>query len=191
MQYHELFTMPNATRKVCDYPTCTRGPLDANGIATPYVTPTGLQTREDVNEDLRVHVDTAHLLPIRLAEAETKKIEAEARRIEAEAARNLSTREPAPQPTPQTTSTETSAPRQFTEKRDTLPRPHIELESSESDWSFFAAQWRRYVQGQPCQNQHRFNTFGLRARNPFNEHYITAEPEKLLTLMNSLKKFEL
>ena len=67
--------MPNATRKICDYPGCALGPLDANHLPTPYVTPVDLRTREEVTEDLKQHVETAHQLQIRLAEAESKKLE--------------------------------------------------------------------------------------------------------------------
>ena len=73
--------MPDANRKCCDFPGCTRGPLDANQQPTPYVTPTGLRTRDEVNGDLKQHVDTAHMLPMRLAEAESRKLDMEARKI--------------------------------------------------------------------------------------------------------------
>ena len=126
--------MPNATRKVCDYPNCTRGPLDANQLPTPYITPPDLQRREEVSEDLRVHVDSAHMMPIKMAEAEFKKIEAEARRIEArareieaETAREVASRDPQPQ----NNAPETN--RNVTEKRNPLPRPQIELDVTESD----------------------------------------------------------
>ena len=54
--------MPNASRKICDYPDCSAGPLDANHLPRPYVTPAELRTREEVSEDLRQHVETAHTL---------------------------------------------------------------------------------------------------------------------------------
>ena len=130
--------MPPATRKQCDYPTCDRGPIDDNtGNQMPYITPVGIQTREEVNEELRQHVETAHLLPIRLNEsaridAEARRQEALARTVEAEAARNLSTRDPTP-PVHQQQQIPTAA-RLPTEKIATLPKPSIQLESTESDW---------------------------------------------------------
>ena len=47
--------MPNASRKYCDYPQCSSGPLDANHLPTPYVTPADLRTREEVSEDMKQH----------------------------------------------------------------------------------------------------------------------------------------
>ena len=56
----------------------------------------------------------------------------EARKIEAEAARNISLREPTQHVPPEVPTVPTARP--FTEKRDVLPCPHIELDVSESDW---------------------------------------------------------
>ena len=97
--------MPNATRKFCDFPSCTSRQPDANDTPTPYVTPFGLPTREDVAEDLGQHVETAHMLQIRLAEADAKKLEMEANKLEmesqkikAETARSAAERDPQQQP---------------------------------------------------------------------------------------------
>ena len=76
--------MPNASRKYCDYPQCASGPLDANHLPTPYVTPADLRTREEVSEDMKQHVETAHELSIRKDEAEAKKLEMEAKKLEFE-----------------------------------------------------------------------------------------------------------
>lgn len=65
--------MPNTTQKFCDFPGCTSGQPDANDMPTPYVTPPGLPTREEVAVDLRQHVETAHMLQIGLAEVEGEK----------------------------------------------------------------------------------------------------------------------
>ena len=89
--------MPPASRKTCDYPFCDKGPPDDRiGSPTPYITPDGLTTRQEVNEDLKFHVDTAHMMVIRFNEWEAKRIDAEARKNEAKTSRNLSTREPLP-----------------------------------------------------------------------------------------------
>ena len=182
--------MPDAARKVCDFPNCSRGPPDANSQPTPYVTPTGLRTREDVNEDLKQHVDTAHLLPIRLAEAESRKLEMEARKIEAEAARNISLREPT-QHVPQEVPTVPTA-RPFSEKRDVLPRPHIELDVSESDWSFFAAQWARYVASTNLPTTSQIHHLWAAADGPFQRALHNGgagkitDPEALLALIKTL-----
>ena len=57
--------MPNATRKVCDFPNCTGGPPDENQLPTPYVTAADLRTREEVSADMDSHVNVAHQLIIR------------------------------------------------------------------------------------------------------------------------------
>ena len=132
--------MPSATRKFCDFPGCSSGPPDENLTPTPYVTPQELRTREEVSEDLRNHVETAHTLRIRLAEADAKRIEMEApklemevRKIEADTARALAECEPQ-QPTEQAEHQHHQpVSRGFIDKRDLIPRPKIELHVGESD----------------------------------------------------------
>ena len=149
--------MPNASRRLCDFPGCASGIPDANQLPTPYLTSAELRTREEVSEDLRLHIETAHMLTIRQAEAQAKalemearKIEMEARKYEAETARILANREPQliadeSRQTPSAQPAPSSRP--FTDKRDSIPRPKIEQHISESEWGFFSAQWTRYVQG--------------------------------------------
>lgn len=115
--------MPSATRKYCDFPECSSGPLDNNHLPTPYVMPADLRTREEVFEDMRQHVETAHKLRIRMTEAEAKKIEMEAkklkfevRKMEVENAKAIADR-PAQQ---QVGPTEPSQ-KIFTDKRDSIP----------------------------------------------------------------------
>ena len=108
----------------------------------------------------RLHVETAHMLQIRMAEADAKRIEMEAKKIEMEAkkteadtARILAERDPQ-LVTQQSTST--AAPqntqRGFMDKRDAIPHPKVDLNSSESDWGFFKAQWARYTTGMNMNN---------------------------------------
>ena len=73
--------MPNATRRVCDFPECDKGVPDEDGNATPYATPVGLQTRDEVSTDLQGHVFRAHELPLRHAEAAVAKVRAETEKI--------------------------------------------------------------------------------------------------------------
>ena len=73
--------MPNTSRKICDFPGCASGPIDANNLSTPYVTPADLRTREEVSADINQHVETAHTLRIRMAEANAKKMEMEAKSL--------------------------------------------------------------------------------------------------------------
>ena len=79
--------------------------MDANQLPTPFITSVDLRTREEVSEEMRNHMEIAHMLQIKLAEAEAKKIEMElrkiemeARKIEAETAAGIAEREP-PEPT--------------------------------------------------------------------------------------------
>ena len=79
--------MAPATRKICDYPGCTSGEVDGDACPQPYATPSNLQTRDEVAQDLKEHTFRAHELPLRAMEAGVKKIEAETKKIQAETAR--------------------------------------------------------------------------------------------------------
>ena len=98
----------------------------------------------------------AHLLPIRLEEAATKKIEAEANKLLAEAQRIQADREPVQQPLQAAAGhpPPEAGQRRFQEKRDAIPRPRIEENVTESNWSFFLAQWKRYVATTSMEPQH-------------------------------------
>ena len=73
--------MPNATRKLCDYPNCNHGPPDANQLPTPFITSVDLRTRGEVSDELKQHVEVAHMLIIRQEEAVAKRIEMEAEKM--------------------------------------------------------------------------------------------------------------
>ena len=149
-----------------------------------------------MNEELKTHIETAHLIPIRLNESEAKRIDAEARRqeaqartIEAEATRNLSTRDPTP-PTPQQLQPPTARP--TAEKIATLPRPSIQLESMESDWSFFVSQWKRYVDGTNMTTKAQIQHAWAACEEPLQRAMhnaganTIADPADLLQLIKSL-----
>ena len=164
--------MPPASTRECDYPGCRSGPRGPNGEENPFVTSSDLPTRADVSAELDKHVEMAHLLPIRLEENRTKTIEAEAQATKAEAnkiheetqrilASNQKTASTNGSSSPSSASTgstdTTSAPRPHIEKRDALQRPTIKENASSSGWSFFVAQWDRYVAGvnmSPSQQVH-------------------------------------
>ena len=133
--------MPPAARKRCDFPGCDRGEETPEGGSDCYITPEGLPTREKVIQDLKEHVEMAHVLPMKFLEAERDKLKAEADKLNAEAAKIRAER-PADHPTVQTPRTTTSAP-----KTEKIPRPTVEEGVSEGDWGFFTAQWNRYVDG--------------------------------------------
>ena len=91
--------MAPATRKVCDYPGCTSGPL-VEGQPSPFITSAELQLHAEVAEELKLHTETAHILPIKAREAQVAVINAEAAKIREEAgkirAQNESSRSSSP-----------------------------------------------------------------------------------------------
>ena len=152
--------MPPPSQKRCDYPGCSYGTPGENGEATPFFTSDSNTKKEEVIEELKNHVEMAHLLPIRLAEDRTKALENQAQLVQAEAnklreetAHLLATQSSvAGSDSGSTTpsvqqSSDNSAARPFIDKRDALPRPQIEENISSADWAFFKGQWDRYVHG--------------------------------------------
>ena len=69
-----FFNMPNATRKVCDFPGCKSGPLDADDQPTAYITSEDNTKKSEVEEELNRHTERAYLLPIRLAKMRQKHV---------------------------------------------------------------------------------------------------------------------
>ena len=72
---------------MCNFPECSKGEPDNDGNLTPYVTPVGLKTKDEVSGDLR-----AHELPLRHAEAAVAKVKADTEKIQAETARVVADR---------------------------------------------------------------------------------------------------
>ena len=153
--------MPPASRKLCDYPGCTSGPLNADQQPTPFITSEDNTKKEEVSEELKNHMERAHLLPIRLAENATKAREVEALVIQANATlireetAKLRAQQQLSEPSSPTehdrpsslagsTSASNASRKQSQDKRDSLPRPTIEENASVSDWQFFKSQWSRY-----------------------------------------------
>ena len=137
--------MPNAARRSCQVPGCELGPPDDNGIRGPYFTHEENATKAEVKEDLESHVEMAHKIPMQQAQTNTKQVEASTQQIqaktketEAETRRLLVERGTDIQDAPQTE--DNTAQRRFHEKRDSIPRPTMEENSTESDFSFFQAQ---------------------------------------------------
>ena len=112
--------------------------------------------KEEVVDDLKTHVELAHKLPLQAQELElkkqenetqqtlarTKEIEAETRRLVVERGNDVES-----VTSNNSITNDTQNVRAFQQKRDSIPRPTIEENSSESDSSFFSAQWSRYVSG--------------------------------------------
>ena len=135
--------MPPATRKVCDYPGCDRGPGDAEGNPTPYVTEEGIPTRAEVVSDLMNHVKMAHELPNKAKESQAEATRAEAEKLRAEAEK-LRAERPSGGGAELVEGTTERAGRGIVDKRAAIPRPEVDEGVTESDWSFFTAQWDRY-----------------------------------------------
>ena len=150
--------MPPAARKLCDFPGCTSGPPDDNSQPTPYITAQDCQTRAEVMDDLKTHIRVAHEIPFQMAKDSTLRIAIEAMKIEAEAAK-LRTERPTPVSSPRSTdlsgdSDVTPAPNLPRDKKESLPRPKIQEQCNDTDWSFFVSSWKRYVEGtQLTENQ--------------------------------------
>ena len=139
--------MPNATRRVCDFPECSKGEPDPDGTPTPYATPVGLHTKDEVSQDLCDHVFRAHELPLRHAEAAVAKVKADTEKIQAETARVVAD-SPAPEAQrPAAPSPAVGPAPSQGDRRDRIPRPQVDEGISQSDWEFFISQWARYVKG--------------------------------------------
>ena len=134
--------MPYATRKVCPFPGCAHGAPDDDGNPQPFMTPEGIATRQEVNEELKDHVHMAHELILEHKKLEVGKINAEATKIQAEAAKLAAEQGPAVAGV--ATPRLEGQGRVPVEKRAVIPRPQVEEGITESDWSFFDAQWTRY-----------------------------------------------
>lgn len=141
--------MPNATRRTCQVPGCSLGPPGPNEEPTPYITHEDKTTKAEVKEDLDSHVEMAHRLPLqdrqnstKDKEADTAQIHARTKEKEAETRRLMVEQGTDVQDLP---SQKAQQPQKFQEKRDYIPHPTIEENSTETNFSFFMAQWTRYV----------------------------------------------
>ena len=65
--------MAPAAPRTCDYPGCSLGPPDDNGVRGPYVIHVENTRKEEVIEDLKTHLEMAHTLPLKAQELELKK----------------------------------------------------------------------------------------------------------------------
>ena len=140
--------MPPAARITCEVPGCQLGPIpdDPDAQRGPYVTHVECKTRAEVVEDLKIHIEMAHTLPMKNAEIATKQQEADTNKL---LATNTSR---------DSDSVSTNNDHQrFNEKRDPIPRPKINTNASESDWSFFCAQWERYTAGSNMSQQQQLH----------------------------------
>lgn len=130
--------MPPAAPRTCEFPDCSSGPPDGDGLPTPYTTRSDNNTRAELMEDLNSHMRMRHELP---AQSNSTALLAEQnRRIKAETAKILAEKY-------NNQDRDRTEERRFHQKSDSIPRPSIQEGSSDSDWSFFEAQWKCYTMG--------------------------------------------
>ena len=147
--------MAPASRKMCQVQGCQYGDPDEHGARGPYITDPECTRRDEVLADITNHVEMAHNFLMRQAEDETKKIAAKAQLIDAEAKKIVAQTAANVQqqvvdevdPSNVSESGSVQVNKRVQDKRDSLPRPKLEENCSESDWHFFASQWKRYTQG--------------------------------------------
>ena len=101
---------------LCEYPGCSAGPPGQDQQPTAYITHEDNRTRAEVMQDLLNHVNMAHQLPLQQQQLQQQLGQPQVQNTEDD-------RRPTAHP--------------FLQKRDSIPRPTIEENASESDWTFF------------------------------------------------------
>ena len=131
--------MPTLVKMVksvkCGVKGCLEGEPDKDGNPKPFWTDPDCATVAERLKELEAHVYQAHTLVVDQENAAASRITAEAAKITAEAERLRVER----------TSARASEATTRGEKKAMMVRPTIEESVSESDWSFFEAEWSRYV----------------------------------------------
>ena len=176
--------MPPASRRSCDTPGYDLGPPDNNGVRGRYVTHPENQTRAEVSEDLDRHVKMAHEIPLQLMQNETAKITAETQKIEAETARTRLANQ-------SQDNNENPSEKLSRVKPDFIPRPTIEENATETDFSFFKAQWTRYVQAANITESQQLTQLWAACSQPLQRqlHYGgSAKCKSTNQLFNSIKR---
>ena len=120
--------MPVASRRQCEFPRCTSGPVpEGSDTPGPYMSHTDCTTRQEVTEDINNHVNMVHTLPLKHFEAQTERMKATTDTADTDS--NAASIE----------STTTRRTKNHS-KVESIPRPKINENCTQSDWSFFAAQ---------------------------------------------------
>ena len=147
--------MPNASRRECEYPGCVSGPpregQDTNG---PYLSHPECTTRAEVSEDIKNHVEMVHSLPLKQQQVQVEQYKAKTERIKVQ---QNNQDDDVDVESVSTASGSTANHRKSRVRLDTIPRPKIQSNSTASDWSFFAAQWARYVDGSDMTDLQQIN----------------------------------
>ena len=129
---------------------CVTGGYNPLGVlvAGPYLTDPDCGTVTERSEDLRTHITMVHdqgrldkEADAKKAEADAKKIMAEVKKYEAETARAVSEQDPSSSQVPRGPE---GQPRG--ERKAPMERPSMDEGVTEGDWSFFLAEWERYVE---------------------------------------------
>ena len=110
-----VFKMPPAARRNYDFQGGQMGPEPVNPDTPrgPYITHIECQTRADVNDDYKTHIEVAHRLPLKAQELAIKQAE-----------QNLS-KQLADRQQQDTDSIASTGSARFVQKRDSIPRPKI------------------------------------------------------------------
>ena len=130
--------MPEPDKKTCDYPGCQSSPEIEGQARGPYQTDPQCATRAEVTEDMKMHIEVVHTLPLRKQELQVSKYREETERLKVTnaAAQNASQ-----------TGTQLGPSKPNRTKLEAIPQPKILHGATESDWGFFKSQWSRYVAG--------------------------------------------
>ena len=124
--------MPPATRRSCPFPGCTSGPHnEESGQNDPYITHPDCTTKAEIMEDLQVHINCVHTLPLKTQELAISKLQTENEQLRLRSQKAVR-------------STQDTGSN-LRNKVESIPRPKITVNASQSDWQFFTSQWDRYV----------------------------------------------
>ena len=138
----------------CQVPGCTTGGINPLGVHVPgpYLTDPDCSSVAERAADLAQHVECAHNFARKEREteatvksAEAKKVEADAKKIAAEADKLRAESEAARAGTSTSGVSSRSEDQKKGERKAPMPRPTVEDNITESDWSFFRAEWDRYA----------------------------------------------
>ena len=137
----------------CQVPGCNSGWVDLDGEehSGPFFTDPECETVTQRQEDLAAHVKMVHDHEKEVQNAETNKTKAEAAKVEAEAKR-LTAEADKYRAESERLAAGAVAPEAGSgsgtqkERRAPMKCPTVEESCTESDWSFFTAEWGRYVE---------------------------------------------
>ena len=144
--------MPVASRRTCEFPGCVSGPIpEGSETPGPYISHVDFTTRAEVQEDIRDHVNMVHNLPL-----EHQKLSVKQYKVQTERMKVTNSEADGDDSNPDSIASSTAS-RKSHSKLESIPRPRIKENCTQSDWSFFSAQWERYVSGSDMTPQQQIN----------------------------------